>query len=374
MALTKYKLGELIEQSIEKNSQNMYSLNDVKGLSIQKDFIETKADMENVSLLPYIIVKPSWFAYVTVTSRNGEKITLAYNNSNNTFIVSSSYIVFKIKELDKILPEYLFMYFNRSEFDRYSRFHSWGSARETFDFETMCDIEIDLPDISIQQKYVNIYNSMVANQKVYEKGLDDLKLVCDAYIENLKKDYKSEKIGKYINSIDDKNTDLKIKLVQGVDVNMQFIPAKREAVDKKNANIVRIGQFAYNKVIKCNGTKLPIAIRRQKECIVSSSYQVFDIIKKDKLLAEYLFLWLTRNETQRYCGFVSWGSTRDIFSYDELCRLEFPIPPLEIQKSIADVYSVYLKRKEINNKLKEKIKEICSILIKGALDEGRKNV
>lgn len=374
MALTKYKLGELIEQSIEKNSKNMYSLNDVKGLSIQKDFIETKADMENVSLLPYIIVKPSWFAYVTVTSRNGEKITLAYNNSNNTFIVSSSYIVFKIKELDKILPEYLFMYFNRSEFDRYSRFNSWGSARETFDFETMCDIEIDLPDISIQQKYVNIYNSMVANQKVYEKGLDDLKLVCDAYIENLKKDYKSEKIGKYINSIDDKNTDLKIKLVQGVDVNMQFIPAKREAVDKKNANIVRIGQFAYNKVIKCNGTKLPIAIRRQKECIVSSSYQVFDIIKKDKLLAEYLFLWLTRNETQRYCGFVSWGSTRDIFSYDELCRLEFPIPPLEIQKSIADVYSVYLKRKEINNQLKEKIKEICPILIKGALDEGRKNV
>lgn len=373
MALTKYKLGELIEQSTEKNSQNIYVLNDVKGLSIQKDFIETKADMENVSLLPYLIVKPSWFAYVTVTSRNGEKITLAYNNNNKIFIVSSSYVVFKIKELDKLLPEYLFMYFNRTEFDRYSRFNSWGSARETFDFETMCDIEIELPDISIQQKYVNIYNAMVANQKVYEKGLDDLKLVCDAYIENLKKDYKSEQIGKYINSIDEKNIDLKIKLVQGVDVNMQFIPAKREAIDKKSANIVRIGQFAYNKVIKCNGTKLPIAIRDKQDCIVSSSYQVFDVIKKDTLLAEYLFLWLTRNETQRYCGFMSWGSTRDTFSYDELCKLEIPIPPLEIQKSIADVYSVYLKRKKISNKLKEKIKEICPILIKGALDEGRKN-
>lgn len=372
MALTKYKLGDLIEQSLVKNGKNIYTLDDVKGLSIQKNFIETKADMENVSLLPYLIVQPAWFSYVPVTSRNGEKITIAYNSSDNTFIVSSSYIVFKVKELNKLLPEYLFMYFNRSEFDRYSRFNSWGSARETFDFETMCDIDIYLPDISIQQKYVNIYNSMVANQKAYEKGLDDLKLICDAYIENLRKEYKSEKIGKYITQINEKNIDLNIKLVQGIDVNMQFISAKREAVDKENANIVRVGQFAYNKVIKCNGRRLPIAIRQNKDCIVSSSYQVFDILDKNKLLPEYLFLWLTREETQRYCGFMSWGSTRDIFPYEELCKLVFPIPPMHIQESIANIYKVYLKRKEINDKLKEKIKEVCPVLVKGALDEGSK--
>ena len=95
MALINYKLGDLIEQCDERNTELLYSLEDVKGISIQKIFIETKADMEGVSLKPYKLVKPDTFAYVTVTSRNGEKITLAYNDTEDTYIVSSSYIVFK---------------------------------------------------------------------------------------------------------------------------------------------------------------------------------------------------------------------------------------------------------------------------------------
>ena len=90
MALTKYKLGELIEQSDERNSDNKLNLNDVKGISIQKIFIETKADMTGVSLSPYKLVRHDDFAYVTVTSRNGEKITLAHNIIEDTYIVSSS--------------------------------------------------------------------------------------------------------------------------------------------------------------------------------------------------------------------------------------------------------------------------------------------
>lgn len=90
------------------------------------------------------------------------------------------------------------MYFNRPEFDRYARFNSWGSARETFDWDIMCDIDIELPDITVQQKYVDIYKSMVANQQSYERGLEDLKLVCDGYIEDLRRKMPSEEIGKYI--------------------------------------------------------------------------------------------------------------------------------------------------------------------------------
>ena len=171
MALTKYKLGQLIQLEDERNSDNKYTLDDVKGISIQKVFIETKADMQDVSLTPYILVKPDFFAYVTVTSRNGGKITLAHNDTNDTYIVSSSYVVFSVKRTDLLLSDYLFMYFNRSEFDRYARFNSWGSARETFDWDTMCDIDIELPDLPTQQKYVDIYKAMVANQQSYERGL-----------------------------------------------------------------------------------------------------------------------------------------------------------------------------------------------------------
>ena len=109
MGLGKYKLGELIQIHDERNVELAYGLNDVKGISIQKEFIETKADMSGVSLKPYILVKPGCFAYVTVTSRNGEKITIAHNNTNNTYIISSSYIVFRVKRTDLLLPDYLFM-------------------------------------------------------------------------------------------------------------------------------------------------------------------------------------------------------------------------------------------------------------------------
>lgn len=177
MALTKYKLGDLIHLEDERNNDGKYTLNDVKGISIQKIFIETKADMQGVSLKPYILVKPDFFVYVTVTSRNGEKITLAHNDTKDTYIVSSSYVVFSIAKTDILDSDYLFMYFNRPEFDRYSRFNSWGSARETFDWDTLCDMDIELPDLPKQQKYVDIYKAMVANQQSYERGLEDLKMV-----------------------------------------------------------------------------------------------------------------------------------------------------------------------------------------------------
>ena len=183
MGLTKYKLGNLIQICDEKNDDLRFGIDDVKGISIKKIFIETKADMSGVSLKPYYLVQPDDFAYVTVTSRNGEKITLAHNTSDHTYIVSSSYIVFCVKEKDLLLSDYLFMYFHRPEFDRYSRFHSWGSARETFSWEDMCDITIELPPLSIQRKYVDVYNAMLTNRQSYERGLEDLKLVCDAYID-----------------------------------------------------------------------------------------------------------------------------------------------------------------------------------------------
>lgn len=222
MALTKYKLGSLLELLDERNTDLKYKIDDVKGISIQKIFIETKADMSGVSLKPYILVKPDNFAYVTVTSRNSEKITIAHNDTEKTYIVSSSYIVFKVKCPNLLLSDYLFMYFNRPEFDRYARFNSWGSARETFSWEDMCDIDIDLPPLSIQQKYVNIYNAMIENQRCYERGLDDLKLACDAYIEDLRRKIPCEEIRPYIAEINDRNVDLTISRIQGVNSTSSF--------------------------------------------------------------------------------------------------------------------------------------------------------
>ena len=180
MTFMRVRLGDYILQCDEKNTDELFSLEYVKGISTQKYFIETKANMDGVSLKGYKIVRPGCFAYVPDTSRRGDKISLAYNDTNKVILVSSISVVFKVINEKELSSEYLFMYFNRPEFDRYSRYNSFGSARETFDWSEMCDIDIELPSIEIQQKYVSVYKSMVANQKAYEKGLDNLELVCDA--------------------------------------------------------------------------------------------------------------------------------------------------------------------------------------------------
>ncbi len=371
MALTKYKLGELVVLCDERNTNGTYTLDNVKGISIKKSFIETKADMEGVSLHPYILVKPNSFAYVPTTSRNGEKITIAHNVSSETYIVSSSYIVFSVTRQDILLSDYLFMYFNRPEFDRYSRFNSWGSARETFDWEEMCDIDIELPSIEIQQKYVDIYNALSTNQEAYEKGLDDLKLVCDGFIEDLRRKMPCEKIGRFIEKIDNKNIQKFPYQNKAVSIEKVFVDSHAilDGIDISNYLIVHKNEFAYNTVTTKNGDKISIAINHGDDCLVSPIYTVFRV-NVNRILPEYLLLWFKRSEFDRYARYNSWGSAREMFTYDEMCEVSIPIPDLDLQKSIANLYTVYMQRRGINEKLKAQIKNLCPILIKGSLELG----
>lgn len=369
MALKTYKLGELIEPSDERNSDGKYGIDDVRGISTGKEFIETKANMDGVGLASYKVVKQYEFAYVSDTSRRGDKISLAYNKNCPEFLVSSISTVFRVKQPKILFSDYLFIYFNRPEFDRFSRFNSWGSARETFSWVDLCDIDITLPDLPTQQKYVDIYESMVANQKSYEKGLDDLKLTCDAYIEELRRKTKCEKIGPYIHPIDERNSDLKIKLAQGITNEKFFATPKQVADAEQNAKIVRTGQFAYNRATTRNGEKISIAYRIGEDCVVSSAYQVFEIVQTNKLSPEYLMMWFKRSEFDRYARYMSKGSAHEFFEYSDMEEVQIPIPDISVQRAIADIYKVYTERKRINEQLKQQIKDICPILIKGSLEE-----
>ena len=176
-------LGDYVEQSDERNGKEKYLLEDVIGISNEKALITTKADMKDVSLIPYKIFKPSEFCYVTVTSRNGGKISLALNNTVQTKIVSSSYIVFRSKDINKLLPEYLFLLFNRPEFDRYARFNSWGSARETFDWSEMKRVQIPLPPIDVQQAIVDVYHCMERAKQIAATARERLKTLCPALVQ-----------------------------------------------------------------------------------------------------------------------------------------------------------------------------------------------
>lgn len=373
MALTKYKLGSLINLCDERNNSLEYTIDDVKGISIQKVFIETKADMSDVSLSPYILVKPDDFAYVTVTSRNGEKITLAHNDTDKTYIVSSSYIVFRISKPDIILSDYLFMYFNRPEFDRYARFNSWGSARETFSWEDMCDIDIELPPLPVQQKYVDIYNAMIENQRCYEKGQEDLKLTCDAYIEDLRRKIPAQKIGAYLTQSDRRNDmGLTVGYVRGLATSKAMIPTKAdmEGVSLSNYKLVPPRHIAYVPDTSRRGDKVSLGFNDTEETFLVSSISTVFGTDLRVLIPEYLMLFLTRSEFDRYARFNSWGSARETFDFEDMCDVKIPIPDIKTQQYIVNIYIAYQLRREINEQLKKQIKDICPVLVKGAVEEG----
>ncbi|MDR1806126.1 MAG: restriction endonuclease subunit S [Clostridium sp.] len=362
------KLGNFIEQSDLRNHDGALDVSAVVGLSTAKEIITTKANMDGVGLTGYKLLPPHYFAYVPDTSRRGDKMSLGYNTTEQTFLVSSISVVFKT--INGLNSDYLYMYFNRPEFDRYARFNSWGSAREAFSWDDMCDITIDLPPLPIQQKYVAVYNAMLANQRAYEQGLEDLKLTCDAYIERLRKNLESVAIGRYIEAREEKNRDLKITVAQGVNTEKFFVFPKQVADDARNAQIVRTGQFAYNKATTRNGEKLSIAYRTGCDCVVSSAYQVFEVTKKDKLLPEYLMMWFKRSEFDRYVRYNSWGSAHEFFPFEFMCEVKIPIPDIKIQQAIVNIYNAYVMRREIKERLKAQIKDICPILIKGSLEEA----
>ena len=369
------RLGDYIELNEEKNTDLKYGESDVKGISINKIFIETKANLKNVSLRPYLVVRPKHFAYVTVTSRNGEKVSMAFNDTEETYIVSSSYVSFSVKDQNQLLPEYLYIFFNRPEFDRIARFNSWGSARETFSWEDLCDLEIHVPSIEIQQKYVDIYLAIANNQKSYENGLDDLKLVSNGFIESLKSKFILEPIGNFIKERKEKNGSGTIKRVRGVSsIEKDFIKPKRDINMNSvhNYNVVYPNDLAYRPVVTGYDDSLCIAINKEdKEFVISPIYPVFYVDDRSKLLPEYLFMWLSKDSFDKYAWYHSTGSARETLDFDILSEYKIPVPPIELQKSIVVIHNLFLTRKNINDNLSGLLKNICPVLIKGATQESK---
>ncbi len=371
MALS--KLGDFIELVDNRNESNVFNASNVRGISTSKAFIDTKANLDNVSLQNYKVVNVGQFAYVADTSRRGEKIGLAYADSEPC-IISSIYTVFKVKDEKKLLPRYLMMFFNRSEFDRYARFNSWGSARETFSWDDFCDIVLEIPSIEIQKKYVAIYEGLLANLHSYERGLDDLRLVCDGFLEDIKRRFESKPIGQFIELVDSRNFSgvYGENDVRGISTEKSFIDTKANLsnVSLLNYKVVENSDFAYVVDTSRRGEKIALAFQDGKSCIVSSIYSVFRVINESVLFPSYLMMFFKRSEFDRYARFNSWGSARENFLFEDMEQVRVPMPKNEVQRSIAEVFRSIDERTKILANLKEKISLICPVLVRGSIEES----
>ena len=164
-------------------------------------------------------------------------------------------------------------------------------------------------------------------------------------------------LGDYIRQVDERNKDLSISKLLGVSINKSFIPSLANTVgtDFKPYKIVRKGQFAYGPVTSRNGEKISIALLNEDDCIISSSYSVFEVIDKNILEPEYLMLWFSRPEFDRYARYMSHGSVREIFGWEELCKVELPIPGIDEQQRIVKAHRVVTDRIELLKKINDNL-------------------
>lgn len=372
MGLSKYKLGELIELVEETNSQGTYGPKDVRGMTITKEIIPTKADVANTDLQKFLVVHPDEFVFNPRT--HGKKIGFGYNNTKECFLISWNNIAFRVKPdaLNTVIPSYLFLHFNREEWDREACFCSWGSSTEVFSWDALCDMKLTLPSIEQQRKYVDVYLALQNNLAAYQSKVEELKLVCDGYIDQLKVKIPKQKVGDLLETVDKRNSELTYTDVQGININKTFFPtvANIDESNTRNYKIVENNQFAFSGMQTGRDMCIRIALNEEsKPVIISPAYTVFKIKDDNVVLSHFIMLWFFRKQIDRYGWFASDGSIRSNLDLERFCEMEIPIPDISVQHEIVNIHKCYIERQRIAEALKEQLKNICPVLIRGSLTE-----
>jgi len=375
MGSTNRKIGQYLELDEVSNSGLEYGPDRVRGVNNHKKLMPTRADLTTRDLSKFQVVRPGDFVFNHRTSRNGGKFSIAFNDGAEDVICTEDYVVFHVREDAKgsLSALWLYMYFNRAEFDRYVITNSWGSSTEFFNWEDLCDIEIDLPPLPVQEKYVAVYKAMLANQSAYEKGLSDLRLAFDALVEEQKRSCQGVSVLKLLHEVDARNAGCKIREISGINIEKHFMPSTAVVDDKTllNYKVVSQGQFAYSSMQTGRDKCIRIALQRDAEPkIVSPAYFVFEVARND-VVPEWIMLWFMRKETDRRGWFLSDSSVRANLDLDRLAEVMIPLPKKQVQEEIVGVFEAYLKSADIVRRFKESIQQACQILIKGSLDEAR---
>jgi len=363
-------LGELIEVCDERNT---FGLKKFYGLNIQKEFMPTVANTEGLDESKYKVVRKHRFVFSGMQTGRDVCIRIGMYINTPPIIVSPAYTTFEITRKDLVLPEYLFISFLSKEKDRYGAFCSDGSIRSNLDWERFCDFDITLPPLAVQRKYVAVYLAMQDNLAAYQSKVDDLKTVCDGYMDKLKKTATIAQLKEYIEPCDERNVngEIGIDAVMGISTEKTFIETKANMIGVKpnSYKVVPKDTFAYVPDTSRRGDKMAIALNREdKLLLVSSIYTTFRSKDTQKLLPEYLFMFFNRPEFDRYARFHSWGSAREVFTMDDMNEVKIPIPDISVQREIVNIHKCYLERQRIAEELKAQINRMCPVLIKGSLE------
>jgi len=367
------RLGDYIQLVDNRNTD--LSVTEVCGVSMEKYFIPSIANTNSVDLSKYKIVKRGQFGLILMKVGRDNKVSVAYLDDKDAVIISPAYHAFEIINTTALLPEFLMMWLLRPENDRLLGFMSASSVRGSITFEEFGDIKIPIPDITEQRKYVALYKGLITNQKTYKSSLKDLQVICDTYIEDLIKNEPLKRLGKYIELNDTRNADLKYGVddVRGVSNSKRFMPTKanNKGRDLEKFYVVSPDEFVYNSRTTRMGDKVGLGYNNTEETFLTSWNNTAFRVKKnalDELNPAYLYLFFYRSEFDRYARFHSWGSSTELFTWDDMCDVYLPIPSIEKQNAIVTIFHTLETRKHINEQLEESIKPLCPVLMKGVVE------
>ncbi|MDV7138226.1 restriction endonuclease subunit S [Maribacter sp. TH_r10] len=366
------RLGDYIEVYDLKNINTL----DLPFFGINKDkaFMPTVANTTGLDKSKYKIVEKEVFVFSGMQTGRDVCIRLALYEKDDSILISPAYTTFIVKDKSVLLPQYLFIQFNRFQMDRYGWFLSDGSVRSNLDWNIFCDIQIPLPDINTQQELVNTYNGLKALAEQNENLIQPLTQACQAYIINCKKKYPEVVLGKYIEQTENRNSELLygVNDVVGMTITKQIIPTKADVrnTDLSKFLIVTPREFVYNP--RTHGKKIGLGFNNEEKTVMISwnniSFKVQDAKLDVSIMPEYLYLLFCREEWDREACFRSLGSSTEVFSWTEMCGMKIPLPPPEEQQAIVNLYNCAEEAKKIATEAREKMKTLCPALVQKAIN------
>lgn len=376
MALTKVRLGDIVLPYVQKCNNPNLTADDISGVNKDKEFFEPSkqagSDTSN-----YKVVPPAYFACNLMHVGRDRVLPIALNHTNANKIVSPAYTVFCLNDQTLLLNEFFLMMLKSNERDRYFWFHTDTSVRDGMAWEDFCEVEVEIPPISVQKKFVFIYHTLQEMLKVHLQSAGHLQCTSRAYLDGIKKTVEKVSLQEHIELCSERNGEaLGLDSVRGVSIQKKFIYTKADMgnVSLKSYYVVKPNEFCYVPITSRNGDKISLAINdSQENYLVSSTYVVFRVKDTKKLNPQYLFLWLSTSEFDRYARFNSWGSAREAFDWTALESLEIPMPDITIQNGIVGILEAQREEEKTFEKATDVVSGICPILIAGALKEGAKS-
>ena len=366
------KIGNLIEPF---DNRNIKSLNyPFYGINKDKTFMPTVADTNNLDRSKYKVVNEGDFVFSGMQTGRDICIRIALYDKTEPIIISPAYTTFKIINKNELLPEYFFIQFNRFEMDRYGWFLSDGRHRCHVDWDRFCDIKIPLPPIEVQQELVDTYNGLKSLAEQNEALIEPLSKACEALtIKCLtQSNIKKEKVGNLITFYEKVNVSGLELPIYGINKNKTFMPTVADTNNLNKAKYKLVGKniFAFSGMQTGRDVCIRIAyMEDDREFLISPAYTTFKLNDLSKILPQFFFILFCRFEMDRLGWFLSDGSIRSNLDLERFCDIEIPLPPIEVQQSIVNLYHCMEEAKKIASEAREKLKEICPALIQKALHQ-----